>query len=112
MTYIILALIVLVLLIWSVGCTNVKKCIRKATGKCVKWRDEETDKDLASVEYIPNRYGDLPSVDHLRPKYSPGKNEIEQMANMGSSELSDLRIRIRPAPSISMVPDKSIVFEK
>lgn len=77
----------------------------------ISWRDEETSKELASVQTIPNRYGDLPDVAHLRPFYNPGASKLRNMANNAESGLSDLTLNVKSTPDISMVPDRSVMFE-
>jgi hypothetical protein len=79
--------------------------------RAVRWRDEETSKDLASIEYIPNRYGDLPDVAHLRPKYDPSTGQINKLANNTDGErFVDRETVIRPQPDHTMVP-KRLEFE-
>lgn len=78
---------------------------KSSTGsKNVKWRDEETSKDIASIEYIPNRYGDLPDVGHLRPKYNPDSNKLKAMANVDMADLSDRMQHVKPQPDHNMIP--------
>lgn len=77
----------------------------------ITWRDEETSKELASVEKIPNRYGDLPDVAHLRPTYLPDQKTLNRLANGHESALSDVAIYNKSRPDVSMNPDHSLLFE-
>jgi hypothetical protein len=82
------------------------KTVYKTRDKSVKWRDEETSKDIASIEYIPNRYGDLPDVGHLRPKYNPDTNKLKAMANVDMADLSDRMQHVKPQPDHNMIPTR------
>ena len=77
----------------------------------IKWRDEETSKELASIQTIPNRHGDLPDVTHLRPFYNPSTSKLRNMANNAESGISDLMLNVKSVPDISMIPNRSIMFE-
>ena len=77
----------------------------------IKWRDEETDRDIANIQLIPNRYGDLPDVSHLRPVYNPNSAKIKNMANDVEADLSDLVRDNKTVADISMIPNRITIHD-